>query len=280
MHTALASHRSRLTTIFTAAFSRPATPGTRSRTCFTPAGKAVLAVRYPASMTRALPMLVAALSLAACAAPSEERAAIVVVAPTTSAPRPVETAVPEAKTPRAADVVTGIGTLHVGQSVAEVRDLLGPEVEHVDFAEEKRRYESTSLDTSKHAMFHIGFDEVLYYGAGRDSIAVTPPVWKVYARAGRTILLKFVQTGAVRAKDEKIGVPPSCFLGATEAEMKATLGDPPYRTTRPASSDVAFHYPGRGVSVIVSGGKLIVLDIYGELEPRARDVFTGALVAQ
>jgi hypothetical protein len=30
----------------------------------------------------------------------------------------------------------------------------------------------------------------------------------------------------------------------------------------------------------VSGVKLFVLDIYGELEPRARDEFTGALVAQ
>jgi hypothetical protein len=231
-------------------------------------------------------MKLAALALlplvAACAAGAAGPVQAEVLEIRKVAPAPGETADPPDPPKKVSrdegDVVTGVGALRIGLTIDEVRALLGHEVEHVDFAEEEKRFTSAKLDTQKHPMFQTGFDEVLYFN---DSARLEPPVWKVYIRAGRAVVFKFTESGfSERVRREKVGVPPSCYLGSPVSEAKATLGEAFVKVVRKESADEMLHYLDRGVSLIVSNGTVIVIDVYGSLEPSVRTKFAAALEAE
>ncbi|EYF07191.1 Hypothetical protein CAP_0670 [Chondromyces apiculatus DSM 436] len=163
-------------------------------------------------------------------------------------------------------IIQALGEIHVGQSVNEVRSLLGREARLVPEREERDLWQHSGYDPDRELVFVLGFDEVLVY----ESVPPGwPPFWKIYVQEGRVVLFKVTayQEGAEGLAS--VGFPPSCFLTRSPAGVKQTFGQPDVWVRERHGSQQVFHYLGQGISVVVVEDAIQVFDIFGEL-PLAR----------
>lgn len=230
--------------------------------------------------SRRVPLVIVAALVAPCAcgpgpaAPPAEVAVIPIAAPPRAAPGALVAAEEEAP---ARPAIRGMGKIRVGQPVAEVRRILGPESRSVSAESEAREWTSAGYEPNAGLVFLIGFDSMLVYDTPPPG--ETLPFWKIYVKQGRVVFI-ILSSFSDYGNDvvlSRVGFPPSCFMMADEAEVERTFGKSASRVEDTPHGHTTYHYLDRGVSVIAVEGQIRVFDIYGPIEGRRRATFHKAL---
>jgi hypothetical protein len=217
---------------------------------------------------------------AACACGSARpvtRDAEVIVVPTAgSAQRPVVTvtsAPPRTQT-RDPKIISAIGPVEIGQTVAELRSRLGQELKHTSVDDEAAAFTSFHYDTKRVVAFILGFDEVLTFND--DAVRSDPPIWKIYVRDDRAVLMKITTVGfEEHLREHRIGYPPSCFLLDPPPGIFETFGQ--VFIEEKLSDHVTYHYVDRGISVMTFNDAIRVFDVYGDVGDGMRQRIKAAL---
>lgn len=221
--------------------------------------------------------LVIALALAACGPRGAGRDGDLLIVPTAGsapviAPMPNVQARPAA--PSNPTIVRGIGGVEVGQTSAELRQRMGTELRVDSYQKEHGAYGTFNYDIDKMIPFILGFDEVLVFND--DAVRSDPPVWKVYMKADRAIVIKITAVSFGEYLGEhKVGFPPSCFLLEPTQGIFTTFGHEFMKEDLP--DHVTYHFLDRGLSVLVFGEAIQVFDIFGDVGEPMREKIRVAL---
>jgi len=220
----------------------------------------------PPQRAASLASLLVALILApACAAsPPLPSAGATLVAISTSPPAAEMPELPAHEDPPAADgrVITGMGDIHIGQPIEEVRRLLGPETETLSEETDREGWREQNYDPDQELVFMLGFDTLLVWN--ELSEAVKLPFWKIYAREGRVI---YMVLSAFTAELDVTGVgfPPSCFMSREPSAIDATFGPGHIHERDEKHGYESYHYLDRGITVITVDDEIGVFHIYGAI---------------
>lgn len=230
-------------------------------------------------MTRsAAPLtLVLASALAACAARGGGRDGDLLIVPTAgSAPpiAPLPIATSRTTPSSSAGIIHGIGGVEIGQTSAELRLRLGNELRVDSYQKEHGAYTTFNYDVDKMIPFILGFDEVLLFND--DTVRSDPPIWKVYMKADRAIVIKITAVGFDEyLAEHRVGFPPSCFLQDAPQGIFATFGNAFLQED--LHDHVTYHFLERGLSVLVFSEAIKVFDIFGDVGEKTREKIRLAL---
>lgn len=187
----------------------------------------------------------------------------------TARPLPaVATAPPEEAPATAPGSVVGIGGVHVGQALEEVRRILGHETQVIHRDEEGRIFRDAGYDPDKSLVFLLGFDTLHVYDSPPPR--ATLPFWKIYARDNKVVFIVLSSFTSGDMEVERVGFPPSCFMLAGEATIAHTFGQGYLRVNDAEHEHETYHYLDRGISIIVVGGQVRVFNIYGPIDQLRR----------
>lgn len=163
---------------------------------------------------------------------------------------------------RESKIVTGLGQIEIGMPIPEVKRRIGAELRRHDFDTERAAFTSFNYDVSRTVPFILGFDEVLVFND--DTLRSEPPIWKVYAKGDRVVMLKITTVGFEDyLREHKTGFPPSCFLLAPTQGIAETFGSD--YEEEDLADHVTFHFFERGVSVMTFDDAIRVFDVYGDV---------------
>jgi hypothetical protein len=172
-------------------------------------------------------------------------------------------------------LVTGLGRLHIGQPIDEVRSLLGPETELLSEETDREGWQEQGYDPDEELMFLIGFDALLVWNEPPEGADL--PVWKVYAREGRVVYIVLSSFTAAEMDVSRVGFSPSCFMRRKADPMEAACGPGYLHEQDEEHGHESYHYLDRGLTVITVDGEIRVFNIYGALGPGARARFRQVL---
>ena len=227
--------------------------------------------RYAAALALAL------VALAACGARGGRDGEVVLIVPTNGrapamAPMPIASST--AARPSDSATVRGIGGVEVGQTSAELRQRLGPEMRVDSFEKEHGAFTTFNYDVDKMVPFILGFDEVLVFND--DTVRSEPPIWKVYMKSDRAVMVKITAVGFDEyMKEHRVGFPPACFLSDPPEGILATFGSSFLKEDLP--DHVTYHFVDRGLSVLVFSEAIKVFDVFGDVGEPVREKLRHAL---
>jgi hypothetical protein len=194
----------------------------------------------------------------------------VIVLPMAGSSTPLVATIPTSpgrSAPRDKTIIRSIGSVEIGQSLEEVRKRLGPEIKRIPYDDEHRSFTSFSYDTKRVVSFIIGFDDV--YVFNDTEVRSFPPIWKVYFKDERVILIKITAVGFEDyLREHRVGFPPSCFLMDAPAGIFETFGQSFHEEQVP--DHVTYHFVDRGISVMVFDEAIRVFDVFGDVGDATR----------
>jgi hypothetical protein len=226
------------------------------------------------------PALIAGLALlAAACGPKPAPPSVPVVAIAAADPTVIALA-SDPEPPREArasvSTVNGVGRIHLGQSAAEVRALLGPETSLVTREDEEHRWIEAGYEPDKSIVFLLGFEQLMVYDDPPPKAEA--PYWKLYLQHDRVMYLVVTAYGSeALPMTRKTGFPPDCFLLGPESGVRRTFGEADAVSVDDNHEHTTYHYLATGLSVIASADQIRVFDIFGPIDPERRDGFARLL---
>lgn len=231
--------------------------------------------------SRRAPFHLALALTAACASPRAGAPAEATVVSIALPPPPAEMPAPpaaegEGDPPAAArGLVTGMGRVHIGQSIDEVRRILGPETETLSEDTDREGWREQGYDPDQELMFMIGFDTLLVWNEPSEGADL--PVWKIYARGDRVVYIVLSSFTSSEMDVTRVGFAPSCFMMRAAGSIESACGSGFLHEQDEEHNHESFHYLDRGLTVIAVEGQIRVFNIYGDIGPGPRARFRQAL---
>jgi hypothetical protein len=206
------------------------------------------------------------------------RDAEIIVVPATGSARPIATAIasePTRAPTRDPKMIRAIGSVEIGQTVAQLRSHLGAELRRTSYDDEEAAFKNFNYDPKRVVAFIVGFDEVFIFND--DTVRTDPPIWKVYVKDDHVVLIKITTVGfEEHLREHKVGFEPSCFLLDPPQGIFDTFGQGYVEEQLP--DHVTYHYVDRGISIMVFADAIRVFDVFGDVgdavRARIKNAFT------